>query len=154
MFVESMMALAGAGAMALVEAIATDTWQAARTGFAGLFGRDGDSRRSAIAAQLDEDAATVARAGGTEVDQVRQELLPVWQRRLVQLLEQHPEAEAELRELVTTVNEGLPADRRGWVQTNIARDNSTLFAVQDGQLHYHQAPPGQLPPTTGPHQDS
>jgi hypothetical protein len=149
MFVEPLVALAAAGAMALVGAIATDMWQATRTGIVGLFKRDGEIRGVAIEAQLDEDAATVVRAAPADIEQARQELVPVWQRRLTQLLHDHPDAETELRDLVTAVREGLPAEQRGWVQTNIAHGNSTVFAVQGGNLHYHQAPTGQVPPAAG-----
>jgi hypothetical protein len=97
MLAEPLAALVNAGATALIGAIATDAWQVARTGFVRLFGRGGDGRGAAIAAQLDEDAGMVARVGTEDIDQVRQELLPVWRRRLAQLLADHPDAEAELR---------------------------------------------------------
>ena len=146
MLAEPLAALASAGATALIGAIATDAWQGARAGFVRLLGRGGDTRGAAIAAQLDEDAGTVTRTGPDETDQVRQELLPVWRRRLAQLLADDPDAEAELRELIAEVSRELPAGPRAWVQTNVARDNSTLFAVQDGDLHYHHTPTGQVPP--------
>jgi hypothetical protein len=147
MLTESLTALAGAGATALIGAMSTDLWQEARGGIARLFGRGGEDRGRAIAAQLDEDAALVVRSDEGGADAIRTELLPVWRRRMVQLLEEHPDSEGELRDLVTRVQSGLPFERQVWVQSNTARDHGTLFAVQGGNLHYHQAAVGQLPPS-------
>lgn len=138
-------ALAGAGATALIGAMATDMWQGARNGIVRLFGRGGDPGEDVLGGQLDGDAVLVVRADPADADQVRQELVPVWRRRLARLLAEHPDAEDELRKLVAQVRSGLPAQPRMWVHTNIARDNSTLFAVQHGNIH-HQSPPGEVPP--------
>ncbi|MEV3987580.1 hypothetical protein AB0J57_01590 [Streptomyces sp. NPDC049837] len=145
MLAEPLMALAGAGATALIGAMATDAWQGARGGIVRLFGRDDENRGAVVAAQLDEDAVLVGRTDPAEEDRVREELVPVWRRRLVVLLEEHPDAEEDLRGLVERVRGGLPDERRVWVQTNTARDSATLFAVQGGSIHYHQAPGGRPP---------
>ncbi|MFE9634162.1 hypothetical protein [Streptomyces sp. NPDC006463] len=146
MLAESVTALATAGATALIGAMATDMWQGARDGAVRLFGRGGEARGNAIGGQLDDDAVLVLRAEPGGADEIREELQPVWRRRLLLLLEEHPESESELRELVARVESGLQAERQVWVQSNTARDHSTLFAVQGGNLHYHQAAEGQLPP--------
>lgn len=147
MLAEQVTALAGAGATALIGAMATDLWQGARSGAVRLFGRDGEARGDAIGAQLDEDAALVDRAEpDAAADEIRAELLPVWRRRLMLLLDEHPEYEADLRALVESVREGLPDGRQVWTQNNTARDQGTLFAVQGGSLHYHQASDGHVPP--------
>ncbi len=146
MLAESLTALAGAGASALIGAMATDLWQGARSGVVRLFGRGGEARGEAIGAQLDEDAALVGRAEPAAVDEIRTELLPVWRRRLLLLLEEHPDSEDELRELVARVQDGLPAGHQVWTQSNTARDHGTLFAVQGGNLHYHQTAGRQVPP--------
>ncbi|RKE23411.1 hypothetical protein [Streptomyces sp. TLI_171] len=146
MLAESLTALAGAGASALIGAMATDLWQGARGGVVRLFGRGGEARGEAIGAQLDEDAVLIARAEPADADGIRADLLPVWRRRLLLLLEEHPDSEDELRDLVARVQDGLPAGRQVWTQSNTARDHGTVFAVQGGSLHYHQAPEGQVPP--------
>lgn len=147
MLAEQLTALAGAGATALIGAMATDLWQGARGGAVRLFGRGGEARGSAIGAQLDEDADLVARAEPDgDADEIRAELLPVWRRRLILLLEEHPEYEADLRTLVDSARGGLPDGRQVWTQENTARDHGTLFAVQGGSLHYHQAADGHVPP--------
>src|SRR5262245_2166572 len=104
--------IATAGATTLIAAIATDAWQAARAGIVRLFGRGGESRSVAVGAQLDEDATMVTRTSSADSDQARQELLPVWRRRLEQLLTDHPDAEAELRALIGEVSKELPAGPR------------------------------------------
>ncbi|MEU6976854.1 hypothetical protein [Streptomyces sp. NPDC046371] len=146
MLAEQVTALAGAGATALIGAMATDLWQGARGGAVRLFGRGGEARGSAIGAQLDEDAALVGRADPDgDADEIRAELLPVWRRRLILLLEEHPEYEADLRALVESVRGGPADGQQVWTQNNTARDHGTLFAVQGGSIHYHQASDGHVP---------
>ncbi|MFI9004668.1 hypothetical protein [Streptomyces sp. NPDC053541] len=147
MLAEELAALAGAGATALIGAMATDVWQGARSRAVRLFGRGGEAPDSAIEARLDEDAALVGGAEpGGEADEIRAELMPVWRRRLILLLERHPEYEADLRALVDSVRGELPDGRQVWTQQNTARDHGTLFAVQGGNLHYHPAADGRVPP--------
>ncbi|MGH3937108.1 MAG: hypothetical protein ACRDTG_00505 [Pseudonocardiaceae bacterium] len=133
MLVEALTALAGAGGTALVGAMATDAWTSTRSGVARLFGRGGTAQQTAIEAQLDSNAALVAQAD--DPDEVRRSLLPMWRLQLEALLRQHPEAEQELRALVSQVRAALPEQR--WVQTNIARDHSTQYNVQHGTIHVH-----------------
>jgi hypothetical protein len=138
MLAEALSALAAAGGTALVGAMATDAWQTTRDGIGRLFGRGDTGRRTVIEAQLDEDAETVAHTEDAEREQARQELVLVWRRRLVQLLEEQPDTEAGLRDLIARVQAALPPSEQAWVQTNIAHGGN-LFAVQGGsqKINYH-----------------
>lgn len=118
--------------------MATDAWQAVRSGTARLFGRQGPQRQAAIEAQLEGNVGLVERAG--DPDLARQGLVSLWQMELIRLLEEHPETEAELRELIAHARDALPAAQQQWVQNNIARDNSRQFAVQGGNIIYHESP--------------
>ncbi|MGW6458752.1 hypothetical protein ACWF94_23025 [Streptomyces sp. NPDC055078] len=156
MLAETLVALAGVGGTALVGAMATDAWASARAGAVRLFrgdGAGGDGGEDAgdgpartagqIEGQLDGDARTVADAaarpdGAADADALRQALAVVWTRRLVLLLEERPAAEPELRELVDRLRSELPGGRTSWQMTNIARDNSTQFAAQGGNVVWHQ----------------
>jgi len=128
---DELAALATAGGTALVGAMATDAWQAARSGVARLFGRGGTPPET-IEAQFDSHAALVADAEDPNV--VRQSLAPVWQLQLEALLRQHPDIEEEMRSLVAEVQEQLPASQKTWVQTNIARDRATQN-VENSLVH-------------------
>jgi hypothetical protein len=141
MLVEALAALAAATGSAVVAAMATDAWRATRDGVAKLFGHGGPQQRSRIEAQMDADAALVEQA--SDPMQVRQGLAPSWQEEMARLLEEHPEVEPQLRELVARVQETLPAEQKHWVQSNIARDNATQFNVQGGkqEIHYHGPDP-------------
>ncbi len=113
MLTEALAALAASGGTALVAAAATDAWQSTRAGFARLFTQ---AQRSGelIESRLDRTAAEVERAA--EPDAVRELLVPDWQVRLSDLLEEHPELAAELRELTSRVQSQLPAAQQQWVQ--------------------------------------
>ncbi|MFF1907205.1 hypothetical protein [Kitasatospora sp. NPDC058218] len=169
MLAESLVALATAGSTALVGAMATDAWQATRTGVLRLFGRahtglrdgtvaqpdDGtapegggpetmpaaDGQIALVAAQLDGDAALVARAGDAAA--ARRSLLPGWQLRLQELLRAHPELAGELTELTERMRRSLPADEQRWVMHVAAHDHAQVFAAQGGDVIVHQEPGGR-----------
>jgi hypothetical protein len=129
--------LAAAGATALIGAMATDAWQAARVGFANLFGRGNRRRQDFTDGRLDQAAAQVAQADHDNQDRVRAELLAAWQVRLQDLLEEHPDAVEELRMLTAQVQAQLPAAQQAWVQHNLARGRGTVYGVQAGDQHIH-----------------
>jgi hypothetical protein len=143
--VEWVAALAAAGGSALIGAAATDAWASARDGVLALFGRGGDRRREVAAARLDADAAEIEAAEVGERDEVRARILPGWQTRLTDLLEEYPEAREELTAWVQQVRDQLPGEQAGWVQNNTARDHGTVFAVQGGDQHIHQTPAAGAP---------
>jgi hypothetical protein len=143
--VEWVAALAAAGGSALVGAAATDAWQGARDGVLALFGRGGDRRRDVAAARLAADAGEIEAADVGERDEVRARILPGWQTRLADLLEEYPEAREELTAWVRRVRDQLPAEQAVWVQNNTARDHGTVFAVQHGNQHLHQTPAAGAP---------
>jgi hypothetical protein len=136
MLSEALAALAASGGTALVGAMATDAWKVARDGVGRLLGRVSPESQAAIEAQLDANAALVQQAHQPE--HARQALAPVWQLQLTQLLEENPELGPALRDLTAQIQNALPAQHQHWVQTNIARDNSRLFAVQGGNVIYHE----------------
>lgn len=138
MAINELAALATAGANTLVGAMATDAWQVARSGIARLFGRRGGGQEEAIEAQLDRNAALVERA--PDADKARRGFAAAWDLELGALLADHPGAAGELEALIAEVRARLPEAQQAWVQTNIARDHGTVFAVQGGNLITHQAP--------------
>jgi hypothetical protein len=139
--VEWVAALAAAGGSALVGAAATDAWQSARDEVLALFGRGGDRRREVAAARLDADAGEIEAAEVGERDEVRARVLPGWQTRLADLLEEYPEARKEMDAWVQKVRGQLPATQQAWVQNIIARDHGQSFGSQGGNVIVHQAPP-------------
>ncbi|RBM13178.1 hypothetical protein [Streptomyces sp. PT12] len=151
---EELAALAGAGAVALVAAMATDLWQGTRNAFAALLNRTAGRRgRAAVEAQLDNNAALVRDAEAPA--EVRRALLAFWTLELEGLLRQDPARREPLDRLVREVREAReaaaargPLGRDGGgasggaghpapapprlEQTNTARDSGTVFAVQGG----------------------
>ncbi|MEV0492002.1 hypothetical protein [Streptomyces atratus] len=105
---ELIASLASSGALALVNAAATDAWNGARDGFLRLFGHGEAERERVTANRLDEVAAQLEGAGEDRQDQVREALLLVWRTRLADLLEERPDAAAEIRALIEQVQAALP----------------------------------------------
>ncbi|MEV1002685.1 hypothetical protein [Nonomuraea sp. NPDC050202] len=142
MSLEWLAALAAAGGTALVEAAATDAWQMARDGYARLLGRGDEDHTRLTESRLDELAVRVESAGPETRAEVRAQALTAWQVRLADLLEERPEAEAELRDLVARVEELVPAAAgQIWIQRNTASDHGTVNAVQHGSQHVYRHSP-------------
>ncbi|WP_019928511.1 hypothetical protein [Nocardia sp. BMG111209] len=127
-------ALAEAGAVALVKAMATDLWPMTRQAVVELFRRGSRDRMTAVEAHLDENAARVREA--VAPDGVRQELVGFWILELAERLQQDPRARETLVQLARVVGNALPEDRPvSLEQTNWTHDKGTTFAVQGGDQH-------------------
>ncbi|MFD3992843.1 hypothetical protein [Streptomyces sp. NPDC058583] len=124
--------LASTGALALVNAVATDAWQGARAGFMRLFGRGEAERERIVATRIDEAAAQLEHAGEDHQDQVREALLLVWRTRLTDLLEERPDAIGEMRALVARLQAVLPdASPQG----RAAVGTGSAFSANSGGLN-------------------
>jgi hypothetical protein len=130
--------LAKAGSMMLVGAMATEAFDVARAGIARLFRRFKPGKEDALAEQLGEDGELVDEAADAERPEVRAKLAPSWELRLRRLLEEHVDAEPDLRELVARLESAMPGPQQNWVQTNIARDHATVYAAQGGNVIHHE----------------
>ncbi|MEU0679405.1 hypothetical protein [Streptomyces albogriseolus] len=135
---QTLAALALSGATTVVAAMATDAWEAARTGTARLLGRGEPPRQATVEHQLDADAELVL----SEADSpgARRELVPVWNRRLAAFLRENPAAADELRALLDEIRPALPQGESCWVQQVTAHGQGTAFGVQGGDIHYHAGP--------------
>jgi hypothetical protein len=163
MAAEWIAAAAAAGGTALIGAAATDTWQSARDWVVTLFTRGGKRRAELIRDHLDQDAAVIGAAGPGERDEVRARLLPGWQVRLADLLEEFPEAREELSAWAEQVRAQLPAAQASWVQniTAAAPGATAQGAMFGNVINYYgdTARPGastarQGPDSRGPERDS
>jgi len=104
-----LVALAALAGRTVVAAAATDVWEEAKRGFARLLGR-GDQNRAKIAERrLDETREQLEGVPAPELDQARAQLAAAWQTRLVDLLEEHPDAAGDLQALVDHIQAELPA---------------------------------------------
>ena len=144
---EALAALAG---NTVVAAATTDVWEAARRKFARLLGR-GDPKKEQLAdKRLEETRERLAGVSGKELEQARAELGRVWQVRVADLLEEDPDAEAELRALVEEIGAQLPgavsaADHSvaAGGDVNVRADRGGVAAAV---IHGNVAPPGPTPP--------
>ncbi|MBO4209666.1 hypothetical protein [Micromonospora echinofusca] len=135
MIADWLVVAAGAGGSALVGAAATDVWAAARTGVVRLFGRGGERRQELAGRWADETAAAVAGTPESERDAVRQQWAQTWQQRLIDLLDEYPEAADDLRAWTEAVRAGLPESQRAWVNTFVARDNAIQYNAPGGTMN-------------------
>lgn len=105
--------LARTAGVALVTVMATDAWEGARDGIAGLWRRVSPGRAEAVQAELDssrEDLVAAQERGDADTEA---ELGEEWGSRLRRLLREHPELADELRQFVETAEE-TSGDRAGY----------------------------------------
>jgi hypothetical protein len=106
---ETLIALAGVAGNTVVAAATTDAWEAARRGFARLLGRGDLKQERLVEQRLAETHEQLSGAVGADLEQIQVALAERWAGRLADLLEEYPDAEADLRALVQQVQAALPA---------------------------------------------
>jgi tetratricopeptide repeat protein len=103
MLAERLLALTALAGRMVVVAAATDEWETARRGFAQLMGR-GDAKQTRLTeAQLQATREQLIGAVGADAGVIRTTLARRWAGRLADLLEENPDAEAELQALVREI---------------------------------------------------
>jgi hypothetical protein len=153
MLAEALMALASLAGNTVVAAATTDAWEAAKHKFARLLGRGDPKQEQLAAGRLEETHEQLTGATGADLEQARAGQAQRWARRLVDLLEEDPGVEADLRALVEEIRAALPAGVVSAVEHAVAagRDvNITASGggIAAGVIHGNVAP--QDPPGPGP----
>lgn len=143
MDIAALVALAG---NTLVTAMVTDAWEDVRGKIARLFGRGqldlGTERR------LDATRGQLGAASSAELEQVRAILAAQWATRLADLLDEHPDAEADLRALVEEIR-ALPAVAASGHSIVAGRDiriTADRGGFAAGVVHGNVSPPGPTLP--------
>jgi hypothetical protein len=105
---EELLALASLAGRTVVASAATDAWAVAKKGIARLLGR-GDPQQTELAERrLDQTRDQLAALPAAELTNAQAQLETVWQTRLLDLLEEHPETAAVLQALVEQIKAQLP----------------------------------------------
>src|SRR5580700_4655041 len=108
---ENLLVLAALAGRTVIDAATTDGWETAERAYAQLLGR-GDAKQTKQAEQwLEETRKQLARADGADRELIRTALAGRWAGRWADLLEEDPDAEAELRALIQETQAGLPAGK-------------------------------------------
>jgi hypothetical protein len=148
--IAALMALALAG-NTVVTAAATDTWEAAKKGFARLLGRGDPDKTKAAERRLEEAHDQLINATGADLERVRAALEARWVTRLADLLEDEPGVEADLRALMQEIQAQLPAGMASATDHSVAagRDvniSATTGGVAAAVIHGDVAPLGPSGP--------
>ncbi len=145
MLAENLIALAQLAGLTVVAAAVTDSWEATRRGFARVVGR-GDPDKEQLADQrLEETREQLTGAQGADLEQVRATLAERWAGRLADLLEEHPDAEGDLRAVVQQIQAQLPAGMVSAADHSVAAGknvniSATGSGVAAGVIHGNVTP--------------
>ncbi|WP_419999368.1 hypothetical protein [Streptomyces boninensis] len=140
--------LAMTAATTIVAAMATNAWETTRAGVARIFRRAAEEgpetpSGAVIEVRLDRSAAQIGRAD--EPDRAREAQAGRWRVYLEDLLQDHPEAAAELTDLVADVQRQLPPVHQQWIMHVVARDGGSAYGAQGPGsrviVHPHPEPP-------------
>lgn len=104
-----LLALAALAGRTVVAAAATDLWESAKHGFARLLGRGDQEREELMERRLEDTREQLQAIPELEWEQAHTQLEAAWQTRLVDLLEEHPDAAADLQVLIDRIRAELPA---------------------------------------------
>src|ERR1700760_3660613 len=97
---ETLLALATLAGQTVVQAVATDEWETVECGYALLLGR-GDTEQTQLAEQwLKDTHEQLTSASEANLELIRTALIGRWAGRVADLLEENPDAEAEVRALI------------------------------------------------------
>jgi hypothetical protein len=108
---ESQLALATQAGRVVVDAAATDRWEAAERRYAEVLGR-GDTEQTRLAEQwLDETRERLTGKAGADTELLRTALAARWAGRLADLLKENPDAEADLKALVQDIQAAPPTGK-------------------------------------------
>ncbi|MFJ8957540.1 hypothetical protein ACIRO1_46375 [Streptomyces sp. NPDC102381] len=131
---EELVTLAGAAATAVVSAMVTEGWTAARDGVVSLWQRVRPGDASQVARDLDNQVEVVtARADHVGALEATRR---VWEGRLITLLMEHPESVEDVRHLVESLCTAPGAS--GGVTFHVeAHDHARVFQVS-GDQHYYE----------------
>ena len=136
-----------AGAVAVVTAMATGTWEATRAKVVEIFRRGGRAQQEAIETQLDGDTALVAQR--VDREGARLAVVGSWGLRLDTLLREHPDAATELQALINDRTASLSPGLNVWVQQGTVDGGSFgIFQGDGGNVHLHDTSVTHRPPGT------
>ncbi|MEU0525713.1 hypothetical protein [Streptomyces niveus] len=125
-----LVALAAAGATALVQQMATDGWTAARDRMVAFFAGRGSATPASVEEELDTVRAELVAAQRDEDEQLVDDVRAEWRARLRRALAADPAAAAELRSLLYELAPPAPEAR----QTSIVYHNTMSGTVSDGPV--------------------
>jgi hypothetical protein len=153
MLAEGLLALAALAGNTVVAAATTDAWEAALRGFARLLGHGDPDRTMVAERRLAETREQLIGTEGQDLEQVHATLAERWAGRLADLLEEDPDAEADLRALVQEIQAALPAGVVSAADHAVAAGRDVNIradrgGVAAGVIHGNVAPPN--PPGQGP----
>lgn len=125
-----LVALATAGATALVQQMATDGWTAARDRMVAFFAGRGSATPAAVEEELDTVRAELVAARRDEDEQLVADVQAEWRARLRRALAADPAAAAELRAVLDELTPAAPETR----QASIVYNNTMSGSVTDGPV--------------------
>jgi FtsZ-interacting cell division protein ZipA len=128
-----LVALATAGATALVQQMVTDTWTSVRERAVSFFSR-GSTTPESVAADLDTARAELVDAQRSADAETAADIQAEWRVRMRRTLRADPEAAAELRALLDELSPGETAPQRLDVHNTISGGTQHGPVIQSGTI--------------------
>jgi hypothetical protein len=136
-------ALAATGGSALVTAMATDTWNSIRAGFARLLGHGEPAQVAAFESRLEAARAELELLEGANLLRTRADQESLWRGELASLLTDHPHLAESLAELLDEVRASLQPSSTPVTQYAVAHGNAQQVIQGHGIQSVTFGAPGQ-----------
>ena len=131
---EDLLALAELAGQKVVDAATTEEWETAERGYAQVLGH-GEAEQTQLAERwLKETREQLTGGAGTNIGLIRKALAMRWAVRWADLLEENPDAEAELRALVQQTQAALSVENLS-VSERAASVNGDMSTYEAGPEH-------------------
>jgi hypothetical protein len=128
-----LVALATAGATALVQQMLTDTWTSARDRVVGFFSR-GTADPESVGAELEAARAGLIDAQQSADEDTAADIQAEWRSRMRRALQADPQAAAELQALLDELAPSLPAEQAVEVHNTISGGTQHGPVIQTGTI--------------------
>jgi hypothetical protein len=136
---EDLLVLASLAGRSLASAAGTDAWELMKRGMVRLFRHSGPERSQLTERRLEQSRGQLVNAPESELGDVRAEIEATWRTRLLDLLEENPDARNELRALLDHISSGIPPSEAPDVHAVAADRDITITAsgggVAAGMIH-------------------
>ncbi|MFJ8000677.1 hypothetical protein ACIQ7D_26685 [Streptomyces sp. NPDC096310] len=129
-----LVALATAGATALIQQMATDGWSGARARVAGFLAARGWGSADSVGSDLDTARAELTAARREDDTEAVDDLHAEWRGRLRRTLRADPEAAAELRVLLDELSPGVASQQARDIHNEISGGTYHEPVIQAGMV--------------------
>jgi hypothetical protein len=131
---EAMLSLASLAARTVVGAAATDGWGLIKSRISRFFGQGSVARAELAERRLEQTRTQLEKTATNDLEQTNEQLIATWRIRILDLLEEYPEAVAELRMLMQETEGQFPKSAVSAAGHAVVAGRDVVIAATQGGI--------------------